>query len=429
MAGLKFQAERAAFSLAADKVLKYMNKTDDRTKALLKLVDLTENFAKDRFQPGSYEAARKMIQDPDNKWVQYLNRLLDEVDPHVLKTTALNLGFDAMLYGTKLMHESREKYQCNIPWLILMDPTSACNLKCTGCWAAEYGHLLNLSFEDMDRVITQGKELGIYVIPMPFLVDGKLYFEDVDMNKEQFYHFLENDADLSTSQPSPGDVMDLWDKLLKEYDEIVHIPMSSGLSASCSTAMGLARDYDGKVQVVDNQRISVTMQQSVMDAKHLAAAGKSAAQIKEILEKEALESSIYLMVDTLKYLKKGGRITPAAALLGSALNLKPILQIQGDKLDAYKKVRGVKAAKKNMLEAMKKDVEGRFSDYVTKGQLKLHVAYTTDEETAKQWKEEVQNMFPDIAITRMDPLSFSVTCHTGPGVLAIAASHALDVTE
>lgn len=275
----------------------------------------------------------------------------------------------------------------------------------------------------------EGKELGIYVIPMPFLVDGKLYFEDVDMNKEQFYHFLENDADLSTSQPSPGDVMDLWDKLLKEYDEIVHIPMSSGLSASCSTAMGLARDYDGKVQVVDNQRISVTMQQSVMDAKHLVAAGKSAAQIKEILEKEALESSIYLMVDTLKYLKKGGRITPAAALLGSALNLKPILQIQGDKLDAYKRVRGVKAAKKNMLEAMKKDVEGRFSDYVTKGQLKLHVAYTTDEETAKQWKEEVQNMFPDIAITRMDPLSFSVTCHTGPGVLAIAASHALDVTE
>lgn len=275
----------------------------------------------------------------------------------------------------------------------------------------------------------EGKELGIYVIPMPFLVDGKLYFEDVDMNKEQFYHFLENDADLSTSQPSPGDVMDLWDKLLKEYDEIVHIPMSSGLSASCSTAMGLARDYDGKVQVVDNQRISVTMQQAVMDAKYLAAAGKSAAQIKEILEKEALESSIYLMVDTLKYLKKGGRITPAAALLGSALNLKPILQIQGDKLDAYKKVRGVKAAKKNMLEAMKKDVEGRFSDYVAKGQLKLHVAYTTDEETARQWKEEVQSVFPDIAISRMDPLSFSVTCHTGPGVLAIAASHALDCVE
>lgn len=272
----------------------------------------------------------------------------------------------------------------------------------------------------------EGKELGIYVIPMPCLVDGKLYYENVDITKEQFYHFMESDADLTTSQPSPGDVMDLWDKLLKEYDEIVHIPMSSGLSASCSTAMGLAQDYDGKVQVVNNQRISVTMQQSVMDAKHLASTGKSAAQIKEILEKEALESSIYLVVDTLKYLKKGGRITPAAALLGSALNLKPLLQIQGEKLDAYKKVRGMKAAKKNMLDAMKKDVEGRFADYVAKGQLKLHVAYTTDEETAKQWMEEVQNAFPDLTITRMDPLSFSITCHTGPGVLAIAASHALD---
>lgn len=273
----------------------------------------------------------------------------------------------------------------------------------------------------------EGKELGIYVIPMPCLVDGKLYYENVNITKEQFYHFMESDADLTTSQPSPGDVMDLWDKLLKEYDEIVHIPMSSGLSASCPTAMGLAQDYDGKVQVVNNQRISVTMQQSVMDAKHLAATGKSAAQIKEILEKEALESSIYLVVDTLKYLKKGGRITPAAALLGSALNLKPLLQLQGEKLDAYKKVRGMKAAKKNMLDAMKKDVEGRFADYVAKGQLKLHVAYTTDEETAKQWMEEVQNAFPDLTITRMDPLSFSITCHTGPGVLAIAASHALDV--
>ena len=282
---------------------------------------------------------------------------------------------------------------------------------------------------DSNSVISQaeGRELGIYVIPMPCIVDGKLYYENVNITKEQFYHFMESDADLTTSQPSPGDVMDLWDKLLKEYDEIVHIPMSSGLSASCSTAMGLAQDYDGKVQVVNNQRISVTMQQSVMDAKHLAATGKSAAQIKEILEKEALESSIYLVVDTLKYLKKGGRITPAAALLGSALNLKPLLQLQGEKLDAYKKVRGMKAAKKNMLDAMKKDVEGRFADYVAKGQLKLHVAYTTDEETAKQWMEEVQNAFPDLTITRMDPLSFSITCHTGPGVLAIAASHALDV--
>ena len=275
----------------------------------------------------------------------------------------------------------------------------------------------------------QAEELGVYVIPMPFYINEEMLLEDIDLTQEQFYERLTEGADIHTSTPILTDFTELWDELLEEYDEIVHIPMSSGLSASCSTAMGLARDYDGKVQVVDNQRISVTMQQSVMDAKHLVAAGKSAAQIKEILEKEALESSIYLMVDTLKYLKKGGRITPAAALLGSALNLKPILQIQGDKLDAYKKVRGVKAAKKNMLEAMKKDVEGRFSDYVTKGQLKLHVAYTTDEETARQWKEEVQSMFPDIAISRIDPLSFSVTCHTGPGVLAIAASHALNGVE
>ena len=275
----------------------------------------------------------------------------------------------------------------------------------------------------------QAQELGVFVLAMPFQIDGETYYEDITLTQEEFYKKLREGGNISTSQPSPGSVTDLWDKILQEYDQIVHIPMSSGLSASCSTAMGLARDYDGKVQVVDNQRISVTMQQSVMDAKHLVAAGKSAAQIKEILEKEALESSIYLMVDTLKYLKKGGRITPSAALLGSALNLKPILQIQGDKLDAYKKVRGVKAAKKNMLEAMKKDVEGRFSDYVTKGQLKLHVAYTTDEETARQWKEEVQSVFPDIAISRMDPLSFSVTCHTGPGVLAIAASHVLDGVE
>ena len=270
----------------------------------------------------------------------------------------------------------------------------------------------------------EGKELGIYVIPMPFLVDGKLYFEDVDMNKEQFYHFLENDADLSTSQPSPGDVMDLWDKLLKEYDEIVHIPMSSGLSASCSTAMGLARDYDGKVQVVDNQRISVTMQQSVMDAKHLVAAGKSAAQIKEILEKEALESSIYLMVDTLKYLKKGGRITPAAAALGTLLKLKPVLQIQGDKLDAFAKARTAKQGKNIMIETMKKDFEERFESPDGK-KMHLEIAYSDDKEAAEAFREEVKKAFPDNEIV-MNPLSLSVSCHIGPGAIAIACSKAID---
>ena len=269
----------------------------------------------------------------------------------------------------------------------------------------------------------EGKELGIYVIPMPFLVDGKLYFEDVDMNKEQFYHFLENDADLSTSQPSPGDVMDLWDKLLKEYDEIVHIPMSSGLSASCSTAMGLARDYDGKVQVVDNQRISVTMQQSVMDAKHLVAAGKSAAQIKEILEKEALESSIYLMVDTLKYLKKGGRITPAAAALGTMLRLKPVLQIHGEKLDAFAKVRTMNAAKRTMIDAIRSDLENCFAGQ----EMRLDVAHTNNKEAALEFVKELEAEFPGYQVQRVDELSLSVACHIGDGCLAVACSRVVEV--
>lgn len=271
----------------------------------------------------------------------------------------------------------------------------------------------------------EAKKLGISVIPMPFFVDEKIYYEDVDLTQEQFYKLLARDANVSTSQPSPGDVMDLWDKLLKEYSEIVHIPMSSGLSASCETAAGMAQDYDGKVQVVNNQRISITMKQSVLDAIALAEAGKNAKEIKEILEREALQASIYLVVDTLKYLKKGGRITPAAALLGSALNLKPILQIQGEKLDAYKKVRGIKPAKKNMIEAIRKDLDVRFADYVKKGELKLHIAYTTGREEAEQWMEEVKAAFPELEVEFMDPLALSIVCHTGPGVLAVAAVHCL----
>ena len=195
---------------------------------------------------------------------------------------------------------------------------------------------------DSNSGITQekGKELGICVLPMPFFINEKLYFEDITLTQEEFYKYLEEDADISTSQPSPGDVMERWDQLLEEYDEVVHIPMSSGLSGSCETAMTLAQDYDGKVQVVNNQRISVTQEQSVYDAILLRDAGKDAAQIKEILEAEKFESTIYITVDTLKYLKKGGRITPAAAALGTVLNLKPVLQIQGEKLDAFAKVRG-----------------------------------------------------------------------------------------
>ena len=186
----------------------------------------------------------------------------------------------------------------------------------------------------------QGKELGIFVLPMPFFIDGELYLEDITLSQSEFYEKLGADSDISTSQPSPGEVMDLWDKVLEEYDELVCIPMSSGLSSTCATAITLAAEYDGRVQVVDNQRISVTQEQSVLDAMNLREEGKSAAEIKEILEKEKLQASIYITVDTLKYLKKGGRITPAAAAIGTVLNLKPVLQIQGEKLDAFSKARG-----------------------------------------------------------------------------------------
>lgn len=271
----------------------------------------------------------------------------------------------------------------------------------------------------------EASELGIFLVPMPVLIDEKEYFENIDLTQEQFYGMLAQDPDISTSQPSPGTVLDLWEELLSSYDTIVYIPMSSGLSTSWENACSLSREFDGKVQVVNNQRISVTMRQSVLDAIYLAEVGKTAVEIKHILEQEALESSIYLMVDTLQYLKKGGRITPAAALLGSALNLKPILQIQGAKLDAFKKVRGMKAAKKAMLDAMRSDLEGRFAEYAANGEMVLDVAYSQNEAEAQIWYEEVQKAFPDIRIQRMDALGLSIACHTGPGVLAIAASHSL----
>ncbi|GCA68425.1 hypothetical protein KGMB01110_28610 [Mediterraneibacter butyricigenes] len=277
---------------------------------------------------------------------------------------------------------------------------------------------------DSNSGITQerGKELGIFVLPMPFYIDGELYFEDISLTQEDFYKKLQEDADISTSQPSPGDLMDFWENILKEYDEIVHIPMSSGLSGSCQTAMTLADDYDGKVHVVDNQRISVTQEQSVYDAMALVKAGKSAEEIKQILEEEKLEASIYIMVDTLKYLKKGGRITPAAAALGSMLNLKPVLQLQGEKLDSFAKVRGVKAAKRTMLKAIKNDLETRFAGK----KMVLGIAYTSrDEEEVQKWKEEVQGAFPGYEIV-MNPLSLSVSCHIGPGSLAVTCTKVVE---
>ena len=275
---------------------------------------------------------------------------------------------------------------------------------------------------DSNSGITQaeGKQLGVYVLPMPFDIDGQPYFEDINLTQEQFYEKLTGDADVSTSQPSPDAVMSLWDDLLKnkEYDEIVHIPMSSGLSSSCATAMILAQDYDGKVQVVDNQRISVTMKLSVLDAMKMAEDGLSAAEIKRILEEQKFNSSIYIMVDTLKYLKKGGRITPAAAALGTLLRLKPVLQIQGEKLDAFAKARTVKQAKRIMLDAIHKDIETRMGGEVNMDNLHIAAAYTPGE-GVEQWLEEIRREFPDKEIV-VDPLSLSISCHIGPGALAVA---------
>ena len=271
---------------------------------------------------------------------------------------------------------------------------------------------------DSNSGITQemGKSMGIYVIPMPFFIDGELFLEDITLTQEEFYKRLGEDSDISTSQPSPGEVMECWDELLKEYDEIVHIPMSSGLSSTCHAAQSLSQEYEGKVCVVDNQRISVTQKQSVEDAITLRDAGKSAAEIKEILEAEKLQASIYITVDTLKYLKKGGRITPAAAALGTVLNLKPVLQIQGDKLDAFSKVRGWKAAKRTMLKAIEKDLEERFSE--VREDMVLGMAYTCSKEEAQEWKQEIAEKFPEYEIVE-GPLSLSVACHIGPGAMAV----------
>ena len=270
----------------------------------------------------------------------------------------------------------------------------------------------------------QAREYGINVLPMPFFINGETFFEDIDLTQEQFYEKLEGNAEISTSMPAVGSVTDLWDKLLEEYDEIVHIPMSSGLSSSCETAMMLSQDYDGKVQVVNNQRISVTQKQSVMDAAVLAEQGKSAAEIKNYLEETKYDSSIYIMVDTLAYLKKGGRITPAAAALGTLLKLKPVLQIQGEKLDAFAKARTVKQAKNIMIEAVKNDFSKRFKDE-TGENMHLYIAYTKDRETAMEFKAQVQEAFPQAEVTTVDPLSLSVACHIGPGALAVACAKKL----
>jgi len=280
---------------------------------------------------------------------------------------------------------------------------------------------------DSNSGITQkeGKELGISVIPMPFYINDELYFEDITLTQEEFYQKLDEDADIKTSQPAPGDVLDLWEKLLEDHDEIVHIAMSSGLSSSCATAAMLADDYDGKVQVVDDQRISVTQRQSVADAMKLAEEGKSAKEIKDILEADKLDSGIFIMVDTLKYLKKGGRVTSAGAAIGTVLGIKPVLQIHGEKLDAFAKTRGVKQAKKKMIAAVRKELEERFPDGDFAKHAYLQSAYTKDKEAALKWKEELMAEFPEMEF-HQDPLSLSVACHIGAGALAVAWTHKIE---
>lgn len=273
---------------------------------------------------------------------------------------------------------------------------------------------------DSNSGITQkeSKELGVFVLPMPFMIDEMEFFEDINLTQEEFYERLENNAQVVTSQPSPDSVMKLWDEILESYDEIVHIPMSSGLSGSCQTASMLAQDYDGRVHVVNNQRISVTQRQSCIDAVQLANRGMDAEEIKDFLEKDKFNSSIYIMLDTLEYLKKGGRITPAAAAIGSLLRLKPVLTIQGEKLDAFAKARTTSQGKSMMVSAIRKDMEERFGG-AAKENMWLQIAYTKDREMAELFWEEIKETFPDFDVV-IQPLSLSVACHIGPGALALA---------
>ena len=272
----------------------------------------------------------------------------------------------------------------------------------------------------------QAKEMGVAVLPMPFMIDGETYYEDITLTREQFYQRLKDNAYIATSQPTPYSILKMWDKLLKEYDQIIHIPMSSGLSGSCSTAMMLAGEdeYEGKVFVVDNRRISVTQYQSVKDAQMLAAMGMDGTQIKKRLEETAADSVIFITVDTLKYLKKGGRITPAAAALGTLLKIKPVLIILGEKLDSFAKARTMKQAKTMMMNAIQKELDGRLHDSECRN-CHLAIAHTDNEEAALEFKKEVEERFPN-ADVYMAPLSLSIACHIGPGSLAVTATRKME---
>lgn len=278
---------------------------------------------------------------------------------------------------------------------------------------------------DSNSGLTQSKakKKGVYVLPMSFEVNDKQYYEELDLSQKDFYKMIsESKTTVSTTQPSPTELTDFWRKILREHDELVYIPMSSGLSSSCMTASFLAKDFGGRVHVVNNQRISVTQYQSVMDALEMAKNGVPGKKIKQRLEEEKLQSSIYIMVNNLHYLKKGGRITTAGALIANVMNLKPVLQIQGDKLDAFSKCRGIKAAKKSMLEAMHADLDGRFKSFANNEEMALMYSYSDmPSDEVDRWKKEIEESFPGFKL-RGEPLSLSIGCHIGPGSLAIACA-------
>lgn len=274
--------------------------------------------------------------------------------------------------------------------------------------------------------LEEAGKLGVTVLPMPFTIDGETYEEGISLDQESFYRYQEAGSDIMTSQPSPETVMSLWNRLLKEHDQIVHIPMSSGLSGSCQTALMLAEDYGGKVQVVNNQRISTTQRQSALNAVAMAQAGMDAAAIRQELERTKMDSSIYIMVDTLKYLKKGGRITPAAAALGTLLRIKPVLQIQGEKLDAFSKARTVKQAKSIMMSAVARDLETRYQDPEAK-RTWLCVVHSQNYEAAREFAEELRQAYPGTPEILITSLSLSVACHIGPGSLAVTCEKQMDI--
>ena len=270
----------------------------------------------------------------------------------------------------------------------------------------------------------EGKKIGIYSLPMPVIIEGDVFYEGKNITQEEYYGAMTSGKNVTTSQPSPGDGMDMWDGILEEgYEQVVYIPMSSGLSASCHAAIQLSEEYDGKVQVVDDHRISVTMRESVLEAKWMANQGMTAEEIKKKLEENAYNSSIYIAVDTLEYLKKGGRVTAAGAAIGAVLNIKPVLTIQGEKLDAFTKVRGMKKAELKMLEAIEEDLNTRFAD-VDRKQLRLGAAGTFQkQEDADQWYKMVKDTFEnEIDDIYYDSLSFSIGCHVGPNAIGIGIS-------